>query len=194
MSCFPLLSGLDTVSVFFHETLEVVLPFWSCLIGLCRGEVFELHLHVFHSHSYMYQLCHHHGFRSRKDCIGLCQYFQIVYLCPYYLHYCLSVFYHLMVLFWMEWWCTVYFLRCCGVTPFSCGCYRSFLLLVRLAKDFLLFSLYLEVGGLSSPLSDDVIENHCLRQNGYFFVNNNGVSDCLNYCSCWFSPLFQSFN
>ena len=65
----------------------------------------------------------------------MCQSFQIVALCSHYLHNCLNVFYHLMVLFWKVRWCTVYVLHCRVVPPFSRGFYRSFLLSVRLVKN-----------------------------------------------------------
>ena len=65
----------------------------------------------------------------------MCQYFYILTLCSHSLHDCLNVFYHIMVLLSRWRWCTVDVLRCRGVPPFSCGCYRSFLLSVRLAKE-----------------------------------------------------------
>ena len=79
-------------------------------------------------------MCHYCGVRSGKDCIGLCQSFQILALCLHYLHGCLYVFYHLIVLFWRVRWCTVYVFHCCGEPAFSCCCYHSFLVSVCSVK------------------------------------------------------------
>ena len=46
-------------------------------------------------------------------------------------------------------------------------------------------------GGLTSPLSDVVIENPRLRQKGDTFGNHHGVRDRLPSCSRELSPLFQ---
>ena len=59
--------------------------------------------------------------------------------------------------------CTIDVLHFSGVPTFSCGCYFSFLLLVRSEKDFLFYPR-LEVSRLSSPLLDIVIENIFFRQ------------------------------
>ena len=74
------------------------------------------------------------GVWAGKDCIGLCQSFQIVSLCLHYLHNNLDVLYRLMMLFWRGRYCTIDVLHRSGVPPCSCGCYRSFLLSVRSVK------------------------------------------------------------
>ena len=88
----------------------------------------------------MCQLCHHRKFRAGKDCIGLCRSFHIVALCLHSLHNFLYVFNHLMVLLWIGRWCTGDVLYCRGVTPLSCGCYRSFLLLMHLVEFYYYFA------------------------------------------------------
>ena len=88
----------------------------------------------------MCQLCHYRRVRGVKDCIGFCQFFQILALCSHSIHDCLYFLDHLMVLFWRGRWCTVDILHCCVVPAFSCGFYRSFLLSVLSVEKSLYFA------------------------------------------------------
>ena len=190
MSCFLCWSYFSPVSEISPATPAVELYFWPRLVGFCRGGYFYLRLHGVHGHSHMCQLCHYRGVFSGKDCIDLCQSFQNVDLCLHPLRYCFYVFDHLMVLFWRGLWCTLNFLHCRSVPPFSCGCYRYFMLLVCSVEKQFVFCPRLEVGGLSSPLSDFIIENSCLRQKGDSFWHHHGVVYCLASCSWGLSTLF----
>ena len=127
--CWEVFSPVSEID---PATPAVDLSFLPRLVSLCWGECFQLRLHGVHGHSHMFQLCHYCGFRSGKDHIGLCQFFQIVALGSHSLHDCLFFFEHLMVLFWRRRWCTIDGLHCCGVPAFSCGCYCYFSLSVRL--------------------------------------------------------------
>ena len=99
-----------------------------------------------------------------------------------------------MVLFCKWRWYTIYVLHFCGVPPFSCGYYCSFLISMLLVKEQLVFPPRLEVGVLLSPLSDVVFEHPRMCQKCDHFGHNHGVGDCLASCSCKLSPLFQLFN
>ena len=153
-----------------------------------------MRLHGVHGRSHMFQLFHYRGVRAGKDCIGSCQYLQIVDLCLHSLHDCLNVFYHLMVLFCRGRWCTIDFFHFRGVPPFSCGCYRSFLISLLSVKEYFVFILRLKVRIFSSLLSDAVIENPRLRQKGDSYGHHHGVGDFMASCSRELPPLFQLFN
>ena len=64
-----------------------------------------------------------------------------------------------------------------GVPTFSCGCYQSFLLSVCSVKEQLVFYLHIEVGGLSSPLLDVIVEHSRLLQKGDPFVHHRVIGD-----------------
>ena len=138
----------------------VVLTFFSCLVGLCRSKCFLLRLH-----GVQCQLLDYRRVWSGKNCIGLCQSFQLVSLCLHPLHDRLDIFYCLMVLLWGGRWFIVDILHWRGVTPSYCSCYRSFLLLVRSVKKALVLCPPIEVRIFSSPLADFIVEHPRLCQN-----------------------------
>ena len=119
-------AGFALVSEISPATPAVELSLWPHLVVLCWGECFKLRLYGVHGHIHLCQLRHCRRVRSGKDCIGLCQYFQLVTFCSHSLHDCLYVFDQLVVLFWRGRWCTIDVLHYCGVPAFSWGCYRSF--------------------------------------------------------------------
>ena len=130
-----------------------------------------MRLHVVHGHSHLCQLYHYRGNRAGKDCIGFCQYFQILALCLHSLHDCLYVFDHLMVLFWRGRWCNIYVLHYCDIPAFSCGCYRYFLLSVFSVVKQFIFCPRLELGGfcLNSLMSSLKISG-CARRVINFYI------------------------
>ena len=97
-----------------------------------------------------------------------------------------------MVLFCRRWWCTVDVFYCRGVPPSSCGYYHYFLLSIRSLGEKFAFCPHLEVGGLSSPLSDVIIENSHFCQKGDFFdiimalefVWTPYLEDCIPFSNC----------
>ena len=101
------------------------------------------------------------------------------------------VIYHLMMLFGRGVWYTIYVLHRRGVPSFSCGCYWCSLLSMCSVEKQLVLCPRLLVGGLTSPLSDIVVENLCLRQKGDPIGNNHGVGYRLPSFSHDFSPHFQ---
>ena len=90
-------------------------------------------------------------------------------------------------------WYTIYVLHRRGVPYFSWGCYRSFMLSMCSVEKQLVLRPRVLVGGLTSPLSDVVVENIRLRQKGDPFGHHHGVGDRLPSFSREFSPLFQLF-
>ena len=141
----------------------------------------------------MWQLCHSFRVWYGKDCIDLCQYFQLVALCLHPLQDRLDVFYCLMVLFWRGGWCTVYFLHRCGAPPFFAVVTALFCSRCDRWKKLVLFPR-LEFRRLSSPLADVVVKKTRLCQKGDPFGHHHGIEDCLASCSREFSLLFQLFN
>ena len=99
-----------------------------------------------------------------------------------------------MMLFWRGGGgCTIYVLYRCGVPSFSCGCYCSSLLLVCSVEEQLVFFPRLLVRGMTSPLTDVVVEKPRLSQKGDPFGHHHVIRDGLYSCSRKFSPLLQLF-
>ena len=187
------MSRFSPVSVVSPANQSVVLPFWPCLVGLCRCECLQFRLNVVHGHSNLCQLRQYFWFRPGKDCIGLYQSFHIIALCLHELHYGFYILSRLMMLFWCGRVCTIYVLHRCGVPIFSCGCYRFSMLLVCLVEEQLVFWPHLLFGGLTSPLSDVIVENPHLRQNHDPFGHHHGTGDYLTSYLRELSPLLQFF-
>ena len=194
MSRFLWWAGFSPVSVFSPANPAVVLPFWPCLVCLCRIQCLQLRLHGVHGHSHMCQLFHYCWVRSVQDFIVLCQSFQIVALCLHALHNFLNVLYCLMILFWRGMWCNIYIFHRHSVTSFTCVCYRSSLLSMRYVEEQLVFGPRILIRGLTSPLADVVIENPRLRQKGNPFGHHHVIIDGLSSFSRKLYPLFLLFN
>ena len=82
--------------------------------------------------------------------------------------------------------------RC--VAPFYCGGDRSPLFSMNLVEEGLETWLYIELSGLSYPLSNLFIERGYLWKKGDPFWHHHRVSNCLPSWSCELSPLLYFLN
>ena len=64
-----------------------------------------------------------------------------------------------MMIFWRGWRYTVDVMYRRGISPFSCGFYRSPLIKMGLVEERLVVGLCLEVGGLAYPLYYILVKN-----------------------------------
>ena len=99
-----------------------------------------------------------------------------------------------MVLFCRGRWCNIDNFHRSGVPPFSCGCYRTSLLSVRLAEKNLYFAHVLRSEDVRIHYRMLFLNTPPLCQERDPFGYHHGVRDCLASCLRELSPLFQLIN
>ena len=102
-----------------------------------------------------------------------------------------QVAYRLVMLFWWEWRYTVDVLYCRCVYPFACCGDRYHFIHDGLSGKCLDSGTCLEIGGLSSPLSDVLVKGGCLYQNCDPFGHHHIVDNSLPYCTRKLSSLLK---
>ena len=137
MARFLRRAGFTSMGIIATVDTTVILTvgtFWVCW---SQWQSIELRLNVVHHHSYLWKLCPDRWFGADKECIGLCQYFQLVTLRLHSLDDSILIFYNLVMILWRGWRYTVYVLYCCCVSPFDCSSDHYHLFTVGSVKNVL---------------------------------------------------------
>ena len=184
-------AGFTSMSKISPTAPTVKITLGTCWVHCCQWKCLDLRWHGIHYHIHLCQLCHDCWFGTGKDCIGLCQYFQIVTLHLHSLDDSVKIVYSLVVPFWWGWRYTVDIFYCSRVYPLSYNGDCSPLLLMITEEKCFGSGPFIEVGGLMSPLSDFLIEGVCMCQKGDPFGYHNPVGNRLPSRRRKWSPLFQ---
>ena len=175
-------------------TPTVKFPLVNFWVHCCWWKSLEFHLHGVHFHSHMHQFFYERWVVSSKDCIILCQSLKFVNLRLHFLDYIIQVVYRLGMLFWSRWWYRVDVLYHHCVSPFDCCDDCSPLFTVGLVGKFLECRPYLEVGGLSSPLSGAIVKGVCMCLKGDTFGHHYRIGNRLPSCTRKFFPIVKLLN